>query len=183
MLRKLQFAALIAIVAMICSENSFAQTGYAKTQNINASANIFATITLASAANVDFSNINVGQIPTIDPTVAASSWTNVGASATLGGFTVAGSNGANVTVSWTTQDLSDGASHSVTYSPLVSYGATQVGSTSVTSGTTHIPLGATAMPLYIGGHLYQQGTSNPVPAGQTAGTYTGTVTFTVDYVL
>lgn len=186
MVRKLQVTAAVAVVALLCTQAAFAQLG--TTQDISASANVYSAISLTGVtADVAFSNIQTNVNPFVDPTGAAS--TNVGTSAAAGTFTVNGSTGAAVQVTFSGQGtLTDGGANSMKFTPSVTVGATQGSSTSYTSGNSVTLTSGTAV-FWVGGTLYATDGSSVVPSAQAAGSYsTGSaggsaVTFTIDYVL
>jgi len=187
MLRKLAYVGMLTILALVCTQMTFAQSGLGTTQAVTATANVYSQITLTNVNTVAFSNIAVNVNPFLDPTAVAS--TNVGSAATAGGFTVNASNNSTILVTWAGQGvLSDGAAHTMKFTPSVTYGGTQGSSTAYTTGVHKTLVGTTGV-FWIGGTLYAADGTSVVPTSQTAGSYStasagGTpVTFTIDYVL
>jgi hypothetical protein len=184
MSRNLSFVAIVAIIAMAFTQVSFAQSGMGTTQNITATANVYTPLTTSAVSSVLFSNIGLGFNPVINPTGGSLTTAHVGASANFGGFTVNGSAGATITVSWSGQGtLSDGAAHTMKFTPALTTG----GADYLTGANAVLTAGSRA--FLVGGTLYATDGTSVVPALQTAGSYStanvgGTpVTFTIDYVL
>ncbi len=137
------------------------------------SANVLATLTVGTVTNVDFGNISATSTPILDATGA--SHTDVGGAAVVGEIPITGSDGAAVSVVFSTASLSDGASGSMTFTPSV-YGeadGVQASAAEVTSGN-NVTLGSAGYTFFIGGNL---GTLSE----QTTGSYTGTFSLTLEY--
>ena len=192
MLRKLAYASMLVILVLVCTQTTFAQTGFAKTQNVDATATVYSAITITNVTTVNFSNIAVNSNPTLDPIGVANSHVGTGFSA--GGFQVNGSHGATILVTWpgTQGILSDGVTSSMKFTPAVSFGSPQGSSSGYTSGN-HVALDGSGVGVFwVGGELFAAAGTGVVPSGQTAGSYStanaGTpagvpITFTIDYVL
>ncbi len=145
------------------------------------SANVQAELTIVNDVAIDFGNISATSTPILDPKGVAN--TDVGQSYTVGQFTIGGSNGVGVGVSWdATVTLGDGT-NTITYTPVISGDASdqaQSASTILTSGDV-VALGATGYTLWVGGNL---GTLSSQPVGQYTATATngsGAFTVTVEY--
>jgi hypothetical protein len=190
MLRKLSYAAMLVVLTLLCTQLTFAQSGLGASQAITTTANVYSQIVINGVTTAAFSNIAVDQNPFLDPTAAAS--TNVGASASAGTFVVNASSGSKILVTFAGQGtLSDGAGHTMKFTPSVTYNttATQGTSTSYTTGVNKTLTGTTGY-FWVGGTLFDGPTGLAVvPTGQTAGSYStasgggAAVTFSVDYVL
>ena len=175
MLRNLSVVILVVLVAA----TSFAQSN--ANANVNASATVLTALTITNNADVAFGNIGattVGAV-NIDPKTPASS-TYVGSTATVGALTIAGANSQSVRLTWpATLSLSDGASHTMTYTLQVNglSANTQGSSSALTLGSGYSDVTTSASGkyyLWVGGSL---GTLS----SQATGTYTGTANFTVEY--
>jgi Domain of unknown function (DUF4402) len=174
MLRNLFLVILLVLVAA----TSFAQLN--ANTNMGASATVLTALTITKNTDVAFGNIGAttaGQVY-LDPKAAASTY--VGTTATVGTLTIAGANSQSIRLTWPpTLSLSDGASHTMTYTLKVNglSANTQAssGTLTLTSGYYDATTSAGgAYYLWVGGDL---GTL----ASQVTGTYTGTANFTVEY--
>ena len=152
----------------------------AQNANVGASATVLTALTLTKNTDVAFGNVGAttAGVVYLDPKGAASTY--VGTSAAVGTLTVAGANSQSFRLTWPASlSLSDGASHNITYTLKVNglSANTQASSNTLTltsgyyDATTSLSGGYY---LWIGGDL---GTLS----SQTAGTYTGSANFTVEY--
>lgn len=171
-------AMLAATLVILIAGNLQAQTANA---NVDASATVLTALTITKNTDVAFGNIGAttaGQVY-LDPKGLATS-TYIGTTAAVGTLTVAGANTQSIRLTWPVSlSLSDGASHTMTYTLKVNGNAasSQSGSSTLTLGSGYSDVttsGTGAYYLWVGGDL---GT----PSGQATGTYTGTANFTVEY--
>jgi hypothetical protein len=180
MLRNLGYIAIVALVAVLCSQPALAQTGLGANQNISASAVVYLPLSITNPVNFTFGNIMLGFNPIVDPKTALA--TKVISGSSVGGLKVAGSAGSQVLFTWTSQiTLSDGATHTMKYTPDVYGGATQGASVKLTSGATAVTLTGGNCQVWVGGKLFASDGTSVVPTSQTSGTYTGTLNLVVDY--
>jgi len=178
MLRKLFGLALVALMLTVLVTGSV-QAQQAN-DNVGVSATVLTALTITKNTDVAFGNIGAttAGLVYLDPKAAASTY--VGTAAAVGTLTVAGANTQSVRLTWpATVSLSDGASHTMTYTLKVNglNANTQASSTTLvlTSGYKDITTsGSGGYYLWVGGDL---GTLS----SQTAGSYTGTANFTAEY--
>lgn len=165
------------LVAFALTTGAFAQAQ----ATAEVTATIQATLSITNDANIAFGNLSASSTPIMDPKDV--SHTDLGTNYTVGQFTLAGANGAGVSVSYDASvTLGDGSSGTITYTPAV-YGheSTQASSSEVTSGSS-VTLGGTGeYKLWVGGNL---GTLT----NQTVGSYSsnasngsGNFTVSVEY--
>ena len=180
MLRNLGYIAIVALVAILCSQSALAQTGFGANQNLTASAVVYLPLSITNPVNFTFGNIMVGGNPIVNPKTGGA--TSIISGSSVGGMKVAGSSGAQVLFTWTSQiTLSDGASHSMKYTPDVYGGATQGASVQLASGSTAVTLTGGNTQVWVGGKLFASDGTSVVPTNQTSGTYSGTLNLAVDY--
>lgn len=144
-------------------------------------ATVQAELTLTKEADVSFGNISATSSPVLDP--KGENHVDVGVNAHEGEFTIGGSNGSSVHVSYgSSYTLGDGTSETITFTPDVDgHESTQSSATDIVSGT-NVTLGGTGeYKLWIGGSL---GTLT----SQATGTYStnasngsGDFTLTIEY--
>ncbi|MFH1851860.1 MAG: DUF4402 domain-containing protein [Candidatus Neomarinimicrobiota bacterium] len=170
----------IALIVALLSINTlvFAQ---AVNQTANVSAVVLEPLALSVFDAVDFGNIQVGSTPVLNPVTGAG--TDVGTVNSIAYFTLTGSNGAAVSVSYdATVTLGDGGSNTMTFTPnLVGHATTQSSATAIANGSNTTTLGASGFTFWLGGTL---GTLT----GQATGTYSssasngsGDFTLTIEY--
>ena len=180
MLRNLGYIGIVALVAVLCSQPTLAQTGLGANQNITASAVVYLPLSITNPVNFSFGNVMLGGNPIVNPKTGVA--TSVISGSSVGGLKVAGSSGAQVLFTWTNQiTLSDGATHTMKYTPDVYGGATQGASVQLTSGATAVTLASGNCQVWVGGKLFAADGTSVVPISQTSGTYTGTLNLAVDY--
>ncbi|MGD1047112.1 MAG: DUF4402 domain-containing protein [Bacteroidota bacterium] len=180
MLRNLGYIAIVALIALLCSQPTLAQTGLGANQNLTASAVVYLPLSITNPVNFTFGNVMLGGNPVVNPKTGVA--TSVISGSSVGGLKVAGSSGSQVLFTWTSQiALSDGASHSMKYTPDVYGGATQGASVQLTSATTAVTLTGGNCQVWVGGKLFASDGTSVVPTSQAAGTYTGTLNLAVDY--
>jgi hypothetical protein len=182
MLRNLGFAAIVAMIAILCSQQLSAQSGYGKNQDITASATVYQPLTIGSVSNFNFGNIKLGYNPIVNPQTNAAS--NILSNSSVGGLVVNGSAAAKVIFTWTNQiDLTSGA-NKMKYTAAVNGGdaGAQGSSVPLTSGSTAVTLTGGSCQVWVGGELFDGvlGTA-VVPTAQATGTYSGTLNLAVDY--
>jgi hypothetical protein len=183
MLRNLGFAAIVAMIAILCSQQVVAQSGYGKNQNITASATVYQPLTIGSVSNFNFGNIKLGYNPIVNPQTGVAS--NILSNSSVGGMVVNGSAAAKVIFSWGAGqvDLTSGA-NTMKYTPDV-YGGdagAQGSSVQLTSGSTAVTLTGGSCQVWVGGELFDGVTGAAVvPTTQATGTYSGTLNLAVDY--
>ena len=181
MLRNLGYIAIVALVAVLCSQPTLAQpTGYQANHDLTADAVIYTPLAISSPVNFTFGNIMVGGNPIVDPKTGGA--TSIISGSSVGGLKVAGSSGSQVLFTWTSQiTMDDGATHTMKYTPDVYGGATQGASVQLTSGATAVTLASGNCQVWVGGKLFASDGTSVVPISQTSGTYTGTLNLAVDY--
>jgi len=179
MLRNIFSLGLVTLILMVLvAGNVLAQTN--ANANVPVSATVLTALTITKNTNVLFGNIGASTAGTVflDPTGAASNY--VGTTATVGKLTIAGAVSQSIRFTWpATLSLSDGATHTITYTLQVNGNTanTQGASSALTLGGGYCDVttsGSGAYYLWVGGDL---GTLS----SQAAGTYTGTANFTVEY--
>ncbi len=163
--------AILSVVTFAASAQTY------ETANLSASATVLTALSITNNTALSFGNISAttdGAV-VIDPKGTAHAY--VGETKTVGKFTIAAANSTSIEINWpTTLTLSDGASHTMTLTFDVNGYATDVpaSSTDLTTPADVTTSGSGAYFLFVGGSLGQL-------ASQTAGTYTGTAAFTVEY--
>ena len=177
---KKSISLLIIIVLFLTAFNLEArsQSHTFENENIVATATVLSTLSIMKNEDVSFGNISAtttGEV-FLDPQGNAHSY--VGATATVGKFTITG-DGNQIRVGWPESIiLDDGATNEMTLTFSVSgFGTdTQSSSTDLTTenGFSIVTIETGAYYLWVGGSL---GTLT----NQTSGTYTGTADFTVEY--
>lgn len=180
MKRTLYFLSTLVFV-LIFTENSFAQV-------IEAKANVVSTISYDAEQSVNFGNIDpaLAPQPSLDPENTSNNDGVNGAGVQLGYLVFSGTPDATVTVSWDTPALSESGGETVTFTPSIT---TQTGDQTANVGTGGGTLYTEGNPLTLGNTteggkvtLFVGGTlGNPSVATLPTGTYTGDVTFTIDY--
>ncbi len=141
---------------------------------VNATANVSATVqnalTITKNNDVAFGNLSANSAPVLDANDQSN--TDVTGTYQIGDYTIGGSNGASVNVSYDASvTLGDGTAATMTFTPDVAGDASssnQASAAGVTSGAS-ITLGATGYTLWIGGNL---GTLS----GQASGSYSSAAT-------
>jgi hypothetical protein len=180
MLRNLGYIAIVALVVVLCSQPTLAQTGFGANQNLTTSAVVFLPLSITNPVNFSFGNIMLGGNPYVNPQTGAA--TSIISGSSVGGLKVAGTAAAQVVFTWTSQiSLSDGASHTMKYTPDVYGGATQGSSVQLTSASTALTLTGGNTQVWVGGRLYDADGTSVVSTSQTSGTYSGTLNLAVDY--
>ena len=179
MLRNLGYIGIVALVAVLCSQPTLAQTGLGANQNITASAVVYLPLSITNPVNFSFGNVMLGGNPIVNPKTGVA--TSVISGSSVGGLKVAGSSGSQVLFTWASQiDLANGTNH-MKYTPDVYGGATQGASVKLTSGATAVTLTGGNSQVWVGGKLFASDGTSVVPISQTSGTYTGTLNLAVDY--
>ena len=153
---------------------------YSQTQ---ASAEVTATVqselTLVNDVAINFGALSATSSPVMDPKDVTH--TDIGQSYTIGEFTMGGSNGVGVNVSYDATVTLGDETNTITYTPSV-YGheTTQASSAKVLNGAD-VTLGASGYKLWVGGNL---GMLSSQPTGvytATAGNGSGAFTITLEY--
>ena len=180
MLRNLGYIAIVALIAILCSQSTLAQSGLGANQNLTTSAVVYLPLSITNPVNFTFGNIMVGGNPIVNPKTGVA--TSIIAGSSVGGLKVAGSSGSQVLFTWTSQiTMDDGATHTMKYTPDVYGGATQGASVKLTSAVTAVTLTGGNCQVWVGGKLFASDGTSVVPISQTSGTYTGTLNLAVDY--
>lgn len=171
------FTSLVLLMCFVVVTNAQVNT------NINASATVNDQLLLAKNVDVQFGEVqkNTGTPVYLDPNDAAS--TNVATSSKVGKFTITGSDKA-ITVIWPANaSLSDGVSHTLTYTTKVVGDASsgnQAGATVLaTPAGTNVTLASSSYTLWVGGYLGVVGTG--IANSQVNGTYQANLQFTIEY--
>ena len=161
----------------------------AKAQIVNADMAVGATVmdqlTITRNEVVNFGNISANTAGDVYLSPTGTGSTFIGTSATVGKFTLVGSTGASVKVTWpasiTLSTGGGGANETIDYDLLVHGKDTDDASTSASLGvqgtatTSNVTLTAGNYYLYVGGGF------TTLPSAQVRGAYTGTANFTVIY--
>lgn len=157
------------------------QEAGAATTNVNISAIVLAPIQVTQTRTLNFGSLTEGGIGTLkvavdDTPTAGGGVTSIGGTIQAGGFKIQGSAGAAVTVTAPTKATITETVGGVATMTVNAFNLAEPGPAGTTAGTlTDTSLAAASVAGYrIGGTLN-------VGAGQTTGTYTGTVTVTANY--
>jgi len=169
-MKKLLFAVLILLAI-----GGNAQTSATST----VTATVQAELTLVNDVAINFGALSATSTPIMDPKDV--SHTDLGQSYTIGEFTMGGSNGVDVNVSYDASVTLGDETNTITYTPSV-YGheTTQASSAAVSNGA-NITLGASGYKLWVGGNL---GTLSSQATGiytAAAGNGSGNFTITLEY--
>jgi len=176
-MKKLLLTALAILVVLAMVPVVQAQTAQ---DNATVTATINTALGITKNTDVDFGGVQQGSTPVLDPQGTGHS--QVGAGAVVGDFSVTGTNGAVVVVTYTGATLEDASANTLTFTSDLSWDASagnQASSTDIASGNT-ITLGASGATLWLGGSLGDL-------TGQAAGAYStatgggSPVTVTVEY--
>jgi len=113
-------------------------------------ADVVTALEITPVADVAFGNVELGTSPVLEPQGTG----HVATSGTAGEFTVAGENGAAITVTYTDATLEDASANSLSFTTQLSESSdgTQGTSTDIASGGS-ITLDADGWTLYVGGAL------------------------------
>jgi hypothetical protein len=179
MFRNICSAALLVVMLMVLVAGNV-QAQSAASANVTATATVLTALTITKNTDVAFGNISATTAGTVylDPKAAASTY--VGTAAAVGTLTIAGSNSQSIRLGWpATLSLSDGASHTMTYTLKVNglNANTQASSTTLTltGGYSSVTTSAS------GGYFLWVGGDLGTLSSQATGSYTATGAFTVEY--
>ena len=182
-----------SIVLVSVSTAIFAQNSANTTAQVTST--LLTNLAITKGADVAFGQIASGTIPTLS--ASSSTVTAVGANAALGKFTVIGTSGATVKITYDNAvelDHSGGASSGkLTFTPSVYrtaltsalYGATSIlssGTYTINSSATNAVVGTDH--IFVGGQITEFGTSTTIPALSSSlqtGNYSGTFNITATY--
>ena len=155
---------------------ALAQTVLSDNANASVTARVVSDISVTKDADVSFGNVPDNSTPILDPNDPTGASTDVGGAAQVGEFSIGGSQGAVVIVTFGSATLSDGASHTMTFTPKVVGHANAANQSSAPQilNNGEITLGASGYHVWLGGNL---GTLSD----QEPGLYTGTFTLTAEY--
>lgn len=160
---------LTRVSAVVAALLSLATVAQAQSANINATANVFAAMTVTGARDLDFGNVFPGVAKTVG--VAA---------ATSGRFDLTGQASGNVNLTFTLPaNLTSGANNL----PIGTWTGCTNATNTTTGCTAFTPSGAASPSAFSGAgalFVWVGGTVSPA-ANQAAGSYTGTVTLTAAY--
>lgn len=160
---------LTRVSAVVAALFSLATVAQAQSANINATANVYAAMTVTGARDLDFGNVFPGVAKTVG--VAA---------ATSGRFDLTGQASGNVNLTFTLPaNLTSGANNL----PIGTWTGCTNGTNTTTGCTSFTPSGAASPSAFSGAgalFVWVGGTVSPA-ANQPAGSYTGTVTLTAAY--
>jgi hypothetical protein len=175
MSRNLGYIAIVALVAILCSQQVLAQSGLGAAQNITTNAVVYKSLKITDPVNFTFGHVMVG----VNPTVPAdgSGVTGIISGSSLGGLTVAGSSGSQVLFTWDSQiDLNSGGNK-------MKYTADIYDNTNAKKVTTSaVTLTGGTIQLSVGGELFDGTYGNTiVPTDQASGTYSADLNIKVDY--
>jgi hypothetical protein len=185
---------IVSVILMITfGASAFAQNSSSTTAQVTST--LLTQLSITKNVDVAFGQIATGTIPTL--TANSASKTAVGSDAALGKFTVTGTAGATVKISYdatvTLTNAGNSSDGQLTFHPSVyrtattsaTYGQTAIlsestytinaGSASATAGTDHI---------FVGGTLTEYNTNNTIPALSSSlktGNYSGTFNITAIY--
>ncbi len=185
MLRTVCSAGLLAVMLVILVTGSaLAQTGV--NADINASANVVATLTITKNTDIAFGSISstTAGVVFLDPKSVASNY--VGSTAAVGTITISGANSQSIRVGWPANiTLSNGANTLNYVLGVAGLSTLNQGSSTpltLTGGYVNLMTSATGKYyLWVGGSLGGSATTPAPLTGQTSGAYTGTASFTVEY--
>lgn len=172
---------LTRIVLITLLAIGFSTTAYAQSASITGNAKVLSPITVNGPTNLNFGDVQQGTNKTVNVDGTGNDSDTI-----IGEFTVSGSDGANVTLNFTTlSDLTDGSGNTL----VIDYASSEYALWSTdgdngtggdntkfdpTSATPTATLDSDGISVFIGGQA--QPTS-----GQTAGTYDGTITLEASY--
>ena len=172
---KILFAAII--IAGFATTAMAQQEGNRQSETAEATAVVLAELTLEVDEDINWGQVARGDNPNLNPvTGEATDGAGINNSTTaIGRFILTGEGGASILVGWEKEDL-DGPGDDIVFTPAVSYGTgdTDFGGTIITDGSTQSIDGAGTNYFWVGGTIN-------VAANQTAGTYEGEFTLTVEY--
>lgn len=152
---------------------------------LNIAANVESQLTVNKVNDINFGGVVQGLKSTLNPITNDSS-SNVGYNATVGEFTIAGQQGANVVVQIPSSTSLSGPGSSLPFTTTAVGDSldNQGSSTSITTPSATVKLGTsttgnsgTAANYYI----WVGGSLGTIPSGQTAGAYSGSITVNVFY--
>ena len=177
MLRTIFSTALLAAIFMVLVPGTALAQSQANA-DVTATATVMTALTITKNTNVGFGNVGAttAGVVYLNPKGLATS-NYVGTTATVGTLTIAGANSQSVDIVWPASiSLTGTPSGTLTYTLEVNgYTAnTQASSSVITSGAGVTTSATGGYYLWVGGNIGQL-------AAQTAGSYTGTANFTVEY--
>jgi hypothetical protein len=170
---------IITAVALLGVAGSAVAQGITAQGTATASLDVVSGISITKDADPDFGNIAQGQgTVTLDNTGALTSSSGITSQtdATVGKFSVTGFSTAQFSISTSNATLT-GPGTAITFTPTLYGNGTDnaaAATSGVTSGTLVDDAGTGKYFIYVGGSV-------AVPAGQTVGAYSGTVTVDVAY--
>ncbi|MGD1047113.1 MAG: DUF4402 domain-containing protein [Bacteroidota bacterium] len=182
MLRNLGYIAIVALIALLCSQPTLAQTGLGANHDLTANAVVYLPLSISSPVNFTFGNIMVGGNPTVNPKTGVA--TSIISGSSVGGLQVAGSAAAKVIFTFASPITLNGpSSNTLIYVPSVTGGdvGAPTSSAVLTSGSTAVTLTGGNCQAWVGGELFKSDGTSPVPTNQATGTYSGTLNLAVDY--
>ena len=160
---------LTRVSAVVAALFSLATVAQAQSANINATANVYAAMTVTGARDLDFGNV----FPGVNKTVGV-------AAATSGRFDLTGQASSNVNLTFTLPaNLTSGANNL----PIGTWTGCTNATNTTTGCTAFTPSGSASPSAFSGAgalFVWVGGTVSPA-ANQAAGSYTGTVTLTAAY--
>jgi hypothetical protein len=166
---------LIFMMMFIMAIGAFGQTSAEAT----VTATVQAELTLVNDVAINFGALSATSTPIMDPKDV--SHTDLGQTYTMGEFTMGGSNGVDVNVSYDASVTLGDETNTITYTPSVFGHETTQAASAVVSNGANVTLGASGYKLWVGGNL---GTLS----GQATGVYTaaagngsGNFTITLEY--
>ena len=176
-MKKLLLAVLAVVAVLMYVPDLHAQSASA---NATVTADVNATLGVTKDTDVSFGGVQVGSTPILDPQGTAHS--EVGAGATVGQFSVTGTNSSVVVITYGNGTLTDLSANTMTFTSDLSgdpSSANQASSADIASGGT-VTLGASGATLWLGGNLGTL-TAQPTGAYSTGNAGGSAVTVTVEY--
>jgi len=171
---KILFAALIFVGF---TTSAMADQGNQQSAEAEATAEVLAELTLEQFEDISWGQVARGDNPTLNPvTGEATGGAGINNSeTTIGRFDLTGESGASILVGWEKEDL-DGPGDNIEFTPAVSFGTgdSDFGGSVITDGSSQVVNDDGSNNFWVGGTIN-------VDANQTAGTYEGEFTLTVEY--
>jgi len=173
----------IVIIATVLIVSGFTYSVKAQA-NVGVSANVLTQISL-NKTDVSFGKVQQGSSPVINPDPGAGTkFTDIDSGGQVGEVVISGSRETSVAISFdhsSAFNLNSG-SNTLSYSPTLFADTSSTGGSTISSslsGFSHVTNTSGNFYVWIGGSL---GSGSPaIPTSQATGSYTGSLTVTVNY--
>jgi len=166
-----KLSSLIIALFVFGIGTAFGQVG--ANADVEVSAEVNAALTL-TPTNIQFGTIQANTASYIPANTSdGTAESNTGTSASAGALLIEGTDGTDVTVSWTNATLTDGGGNSATFTPVV-----YLNTTEVTNGADDVTIVTGGTNLEIGGSLDAIANTGSYSTANGGGS---PVTFTVQY--